>query len=63
MLKKVLVLGSAGFIGHHLIKKLVKEVFWVRGVDLKFPEYEKTDAHDFVIRNLCSQDFVNSINF
>ena len=61
MTKKVLVLGGGGFIGHHLIKKLVSEGCWVRGVDLKFPEYEPTEAHDFVIGNLCSQNFVFSI--
>ena len=61
MAKQVLVLGGGGFIGHHLIKRLVSEGCWVRGVDLKFPEYENTDAQDFAIGNLCSQNFVASI--
>ena len=60
-LKNVLVLGGGGFIGHHLINRLISEGCWVRGVDLKFPEYEKTKANDFVIGNLCSQEFVNHI--
>lgn len=60
-LKKVLVLGGGGFIGHHLINRLIGEGCWVRGVDLKFPEYEATKANDFVIGNLCSQEFVNHI--
>ena len=61
MAKQVLVLGGGGFIGHHLIKKLVSEGCWVRGVDLKYPEYEPTKANDFVIGNLCVQNFVSSI--
>ena len=51
-LKNVLVLGGGGFIGHHLINRLIGEGCWVRGVDLKFPVYEKTKANDFVIGNL-----------
>lgn len=47
-MKKAIVLGGGGFIGNHLIKKLKSESFWVRGVDLKFPEYSKTDADDFI---------------
>ncbi len=60
-MKKVIVLGGGGFIGHHLINSLISEGCWVRGVDLKFPEYEPTRANDFVIGNLTQQDFVNSI--
>ena len=60
-MKNVLVLGGGGFIGHHLINRLRSEECWVRGVDLKFPEYEETKANDFVIGNLCSQEFVNHI--
>ena len=41
--------GAGGFIGSHLVKKLKKEGFWVRGVDLKKPEFGKTEADDFVI--------------
>ena len=46
--KTALVLGGGGFIGSHLVKRLVQEGFWVRAADLKFPEYSETAAHDFV---------------
>jgi len=51
-LKKALVLGAGGFIGSHLVKKLKKEGFWVKGVDLKSPPYAETQANDFVIGDL-----------
>lgn len=51
-LKKALVCGAGGFIGAHLVKRLVKEGYWVRGVDLKFPPYAETHAHDFIIGDL-----------
>jgi len=44
---KVLVTGAGGFIGHHLVKYLVERGYWVRGVDIKQPEYEPTVAHEF----------------
>ncbi len=47
-MKKALVLGAGGFIGSHMVKRLKKEGFWVRGVDLKYPEYAETAADDFV---------------
>lgn len=50
--KKALVCGAGGFIGSHLVKRLRKEGFWVRGVDLKFPEFGETEAHDFMIGDL-----------
>jgi GDP-D-mannose 3', 5'-epimerase len=50
--KEALVLGAGGFIGSHLVKKLKKEGVWVRGVDLKYPEFSKTDADEFVIGDL-----------
>ncbi|HBB89368.1 MAG TPA: NAD-dependent dehydratase [Blastocatellia bacterium] len=49
---RVLVTGAGGFIGHHLVKYLVKRGYWVRGVDIKEPEYEPTDAHDFKLLDL-----------
>lgn len=49
---KVLVTGAGGFIGHHLTKRLVREGYWVRGVDLKYPEYEKTPAQKFELLDL-----------
>ena len=50
--KKALVCGAGGFIGSHLVKKLKSEGFWVRGVDLKYPEFNQTAADDFVIGDL-----------
>lgn len=51
-MKKALVCGAGGFIGSHLVKRLQKEKFWVRGVDLKYPEFGPTHADDFVIGDL-----------
>jgi len=59
--KKALVLGAGGFIGHHLVKRLKKEGYWVRGVDLKYPEFSETEADDFVIGDLRDPYFVRSI--
>ena len=52
VMKKALVCGAVGFIGSHLVKRLKREGCWVRGVDLKFPEFSKTEADDFVIGDL-----------
>ena len=60
-MKKVLVLGAGGFIGSHLVKKLKKQGCWVRGVDLKYPEYETSVADDFVIRDLRDPRNVGSV--
>lgn len=49
---KMLVTGAGGFIGHHLVKYLKAKGFWVRGVDIKKPEYEKTRADEFLILDL-----------
>lgn len=51
-MKKALVCGAGGFIGSHLVRRLKKEGFWVRGVDLKYPEFSETVADDFVIGDL-----------
>lgn len=51
-MKTALVCGAGGFIGSHLVKRLKKEGFWVRGVDLKFPEFGETVADDFVVGDL-----------
>jgi GDP-D-mannose 3',5'-epimerase len=50
--KKALVLGAGGFIGSHLVRKLKLEGYWVRGVDLKYPEHWETVADDFIIGDL-----------
>lgn len=44
---RVLVTGAGGFIGHHLTRHLVERGYWVRGVDLELPRYERTRAHAF----------------
>ena len=51
-MKKALVCGAGGFIGSHLVKRLKNEGLWVRGVDLKSPEFAETQADDFVIGDL-----------
>jgi len=51
-MKKALVCGAGGFIGSHMVKRLKKEGFWVRGVDLKYPEFSETEADDFVAGDL-----------
>jgi GDP-D-mannose 3',5'-epimerase len=50
--RRVLVTGAGGFIGHHLVAQLKQEGAWVRGVDLKRPEYAPTVADQFEIRDL-----------
>ena len=52
---RIVVCGAGGFIGSHLVRKLVINGHWVRGVDLKFPEFSQTSAHDFIIGDLCNQ--------
>lgn len=49
---RVLVTGAGGFIGHHLVRYLVNKGYFVRGVDIKYPEYERTAAHEFEIIDL-----------
>jgi nucleoside-diphosphate-sugar epimerase len=62
-MKTALVLGAGGFIGSHLVKKLKEEGFWVRGVDLKNPEYWGTFADDFVIGDLRDPEVVSRVMF
>ncbi|MDP9130182.1 MAG: NAD-dependent epimerase/dehydratase family protein [Candidatus Binatota bacterium] len=47
-----IVFGAGGFIGSHLVKRLKRENLWVRGVDLKYPEFSETEADDFLIADL-----------
>ena len=51
-MKRVLVTGAGGFIGHHLVNYLKKKSYWVRGADLKYPEYEASAADDFALLDL-----------
>jgi len=60
-LKKVLVCGAGGFIGNHLVRRLVEEGCWVRGVDLKYPEFSETVAQDFVIGDLRDPHFCRQV--
>jgi GDP-D-mannose 3', 5'-epimerase len=60
-LKSVLVNGAGGFIGSHLVKKLKSEGFWVRGADLKRPEYSATAADDFVVGDLRDPEVVAEV--
>jgi nucleoside-diphosphate-sugar epimerase len=58
--KKALVCGAGGFIGSHLMKRLKKEGYWVRGVDLKLPEYSETMADEFLLGDLRDTSFVTT---
>jgi len=60
-LKSVLVNGAGGFIGSHLVKRLKSEGFWVRGADLKRPEYSATAADDFVVGDLRDPQVVAEV--
>ena len=54
-MKSALVCGAGGFIGSNMVKRLKDEGFWVRGVDLKYPEFWETVADDFIIGDLRDQ--------
>lgn len=56
--KTALVLGAGGFIGSHMVKRLRSEGYWVRGVDLKRPEFSETEANEFIQGDLRDVDFV-----
>ena len=56
--KTALVLGAGGFIGSHMVKRLRSEGYWVRGVDLKRPEYSETEANEFIQGDLRDRSFV-----
>jgi len=60
-MKTALVLGAGGFIGSHLVKRLKAEGYWVRGVDLKYPEFSRTSADDFIICDLCDPKNVEKV--
>ena len=52
MTKRALVCGAGGFIGSHLVKRLVDDGYWVRGVDIKHPEWTASRADEFLIGDL-----------
>jgi len=60
-MKTALVLGAGGFIGNHMVNRLKNEGYWVRGVDLKFPEFDKTNADHFIICDLRDQKDVHEL--
>jgi nucleoside-diphosphate-sugar epimerase len=60
-MKRALVLGAGGFIGSHMVKRLKSEGYWVRGVDLKYPEHWNTFADEFVIGDLKDKSVVKSV--
>ena len=59
--KTALVLGAGGFIGSHMVKHLVSEGYWVRGVDLKSPDFSETSAHEFIHGDLTDRSFVKRV--
>ena len=59
--RTALVLGAGGFIGSHMVKRLKSEGYWVRGVDLNFPEFSSTHADEFVTGDLRDVDFVRRV--
>lgn len=61
MQKTALVCGAGGFIGSHLVKRLKEQGFWVRGADLKYPEFSPTQADDFVQDDLREQSVVRAV--
>ncbi len=60
-MKTALVCGAGGFIGGHLVSRLKREGFWVRGVDIKAHEYTETEADDFAMGDLRDQAFCRSV--
>ena len=60
-MKKAVVMGAGGFIGSHMVKRLKLEGFWVRGVDLKKPEFSDTEADDFVVGDLRDPHLVSLV--
>ncbi|MGZ8619219.1 MAG: NAD-dependent epimerase/dehydratase family protein [Actinomycetota bacterium] len=52
MTKRAVVAGAGGFIGHHLVRYLKADGYWVRGVDVKAPEYEESEADEFLLLDL-----------
>ena len=60
-MKKALVLGAGGFIGSHMVKRLKSEGYWVRGADLKYPDFSISFADHFVIGDLSVYENVENV--
>jgi nucleoside-diphosphate-sugar epimerase len=56
-----LVCGAGGFIGSHLVRRLKLDGYWVRGVDLKLPEFSETAADEFIVGDLRERQLVGEI--
>jgi len=59
--RTALVLGAGGFIGSHMVKRLRSEGYWVRGVDLKYPDFSETEANEFIQGDLRDANFVSRV--
>jgi nucleoside-diphosphate-sugar epimerase len=62
-MKTALVLGAGGFIGNHLVAKLKKEGYWVRGVDLKTPDFSSSQADEFIVGDLRNPSLVSKVMY
>ena len=60
-IKTALVLGAGGFIGSHMVKRLRSEGYWVRGVDLKRPEFSEAQSNEFIQGDLRDMNFVERV--
>ena len=60
-MKKAVVMGAGGFIGSHMVNRLKKEGYWVRGVDLKHTEFSETSADEFIIGDLRDINVVKNV--
>jgi nucleoside-diphosphate-sugar epimerase len=59
--KSALVCGAGGFIGSHMAKRLKREGYWVKGIDLKYPEFGETEADEFIVGDLRDQGVVENL--
>jgi len=60
-MKTALVLGAGGFIGSHMVKRLREDGYWVRGIDLKEPEFSETEANEFIYMDLRDPDVMRRV--
>jgi len=60
-MKTALVFGAGGFIGSHMVNRLKSEGYWVRGVDLKFPDFSETKADEFIKKDLSVYENIESV--